>query len=160
MSVLPIVTDIDRRWALDQKPAWARLHNSVSEDFGEIVDDGQWLDAEKGNRVEGPAWFDFVTGEIERFERYFSGQRKTYAEWSSLWRNGWWPKRREDWAFKNKPKEFQPFFRAGSAEFVTALALATAAERQMWSRFGVAQFRPDDPRLAKISGSHEGAPRK
>ena len=146
----PIVTDIDRQWALAQRPEWARLHNDESADLGEIVDDGGWLDGEKPERQSGPSWFDFVTGEVDRFEQYFSGERKSYSEWSTLWRNGWWPKRREEWAFKMAPRKKEPFFRKGTQEFAIALRLATEAERRMWVRFGVAQLKPDDPRVEKI----------
>lgn len=150
MSVLPIVTNADRQWALDQKPEWARMHNDESEDVGEIVDDGGWLEAEKKDRQRGPSWFDFVVGEIERFEQYFSGVRKSYTEWSELWRRSWWPKRREDWAYKMAPRKKEPFFRKGTQQFAIALRLATEDERRMWVRFGVAQFKPDDPRVRKI----------
>lgn len=151
MSVLPIVTNLDRDWAIAQKPEWARLHNDESEDLGEIVDDGGWLDGEKSKRNRGPSWFDFVVGEIESFERYFSGQRKSYSEWSTLWRNGWWPKRREDWAYKSMAKKkTEPFYRKGTQGFAIALRLATEDEPRMWVRFGIAQFKPDDPRVKKI----------
>lgn len=151
---LPIVTDADRNWALLQKPEWARMHNDESDDLGEIVDDGGWLDADKGARHQGPSWFDFVVGEIESFERFFSGEQKTYAEWSTLWRNSWWPKRREDWAFKHMAKKkTQPFYRKGTQGFAIALRLASDDERRIWVRFGIAQFKPDDPRVAKIESA-------
>lgn len=44
----------------------------------------------------------------------------------------------------------QPFFKKGSQEFAIALRLATPEEKPMWVRFGIAQFKPDDPRLKKI----------
>lgn len=159
---MPLVTNSDRDWALAQKPEWARLHNreTVDDELGEIVDDGGWMDAEQraDKRGQGPSWFDFVVGEIESFEQYFSGQSKSYAEWSTLWRNGWWPKRREDWAYKMAPRKKEPFFRKGTQEFAIALRLATETERAMWVRFGIAQFKPDDPRVEKIrSGSKRGA---
>jgi hypothetical protein len=155
MSVLPIVTNVDRQWALDQKPEWARMHNNESDELGELVDDGGWLDGEKQERQRGPSWFDFVVGEIESFEQEFSGQRKAYAEWTALWRKGWWPKRREDWAYKMAPRKKEPFFRKGTQEFAIALRLATEDERRMWVRFGIAQFKPDDPRLKKIEGAKQ-----
>lgn len=145
----PIVMNTDRDWALAQKPAWARMHD---DDDDEIVDDGGWLDAEPTTKRRDPSWFDFVIGEVERFERYFAGQFKTEQEWSTLWRKGWWPKRREDWKFQMAPKEFQPFFREGSAEFSRALKVATPDEARMWSRFRVAQFKPDDARLKFVRG--------
>lgn len=151
MSVWPIVMDTDRQWALAQKPAWARMHDDASEDIGEIVDEGGWLDVERDERQHGPSWFDFVVGEIERFERYFAGEKKTHAEWSSLWRNGWWPKRREEWTWKHMAKKkTEPFFRKGTQEFAIALRFGTEDEKRMWIRFGIAQFKPDDPRVQKI----------
>ena len=159
MSVYPIVTDIDRRWALEQKPNWVRMYTDSSDDVGEIVDDGGWMDTAKTDSKHlGPCWFDFVTGEIESFERFFYGQRKAYAEWSALWRYGWWPKRKEEWTWKHMAKKkTQPFFRKGTQEFAIALRLATEDERAMWVRFGIAQLKPDDPRVVKIT---EGASRR
>ena len=139
----PIVTNDDRDWALAQKPAWAPLHNVVPRD-DELVDDGGWLDAKQAMQSFGPSWFSFVIGEVEAFERFFSGQQKIYAEWSALWRKGWWPKRREDWTFKNAKRPLQPFFRAGTPEFVRALKAATKDERRIWQKFGIAQFKSND----------------
>jgi hypothetical protein len=45
-----------------------------------------------------------------------------------------------------------PFFRVGSPGFDRALAICSQAEEQLWTRFGVAQFTPDDPRLAFVDG--------
>ncbi len=145
-----IVTNADRDWALAQKPYWARMYDDVDPDEGEIVDDDLRPDEVQSGKHRDPSWFSFVIGEIESFERYFGAQQKGYAEWSALWRKGWWPKRREDWKFKNAPKEFQPFFRAGTPEFERALEVATGDEKRMWSRFGVAQFKPDDERLKRV----------
>lgn len=48
----------------------------------------------------------------------------------------------------------EPFFVKGTQEFAIALRLATETERAMWVRFGIAQFKPDDPRVETIrSGS-------
>ncbi len=49
-------------------------------------------------------------------------------------------------------KEFQPFFRRGTKEFSRAIEVATQQEKMMWQRFGVAQFKPDDPRLKLVEG--------
>jgi len=145
-----IVMNSDRDWALAQKPEWARMHD-VDQVDNEVVDDGGWMDAEQPKREQGPSWFSFVVGEVEAFEAYFGDDRKTHAEWSTLWRNAWWPKRKEEWAWKNMAKKkTQPFFRKGTQEFAIALRLASAEERRMWVRFGVAQFKPDDPRVEKI----------
>ena len=48
------------------------------------------------------------------------------------------------------PKQVYPFFRAGTDEFARALKVATEGERLVWKRFGVAQFKPDDPRLKRV----------
>lgn len=146
----PIVTNADRDWALAQRPDWLPAHRDEIEAFQEIVDDGGWLDTESKPKAAGLSWANFVTGEIESFERFFTGQQKTYADWSYLWRNSWWPKRREEWSFKMAPRPLQPFFRQGTPEFAAALKLGTKLEKRMWTMFGVAQFRPDDPRIAKL----------
>lgn len=48
-------------------------------------------------------------------------------------------------------KTAEPFFRKGTQQFAIALRLATPEEKAMWVRFGIAQFKPDDPRLEKIA---------
>ena len=151
MSRLAIVTDADRDWALAQKPDWARMH-SDDPDLGEIVDHGDWLDGRPTDTRRDPSWFDFVIGEVERFEKFYFGEFKTYAEWSAIWRNSWWPKRREDWKFMSRKNTVHhPYFKRGTPEFDQALRLATAQERLIWDKFGVAQFAPDDKRLKKIT---------
>lgn len=155
----PVVTNADRDWALAQKPRWARLH--AADDDLEMVDDDAPLDAARRAAISRrePSWFNFVSGEIERFERFFAGQRKSYAEWSVLWRKGWWPKRREERAFPRSARRSpQPFVRRGTPEFDRAMALGSAEERRMWERFGVAQFKPDDRRLPEIFAAPVGAP--
>lgn len=52
---------------------------------------------------------------------------------------------------KRAKRTAEPFFRKGTQEFAIALRLATADEKLMWVRFGIAQFKPDDPRLEKIA---------
>lgn len=150
MSWQPIVTDVDRDWAMSQMPPWCR---SGSLDDGETVDDGAWLDdVDDAQRDLGkPSWPQFVAEEIEKFEKHYAGQQKQAAEWSSIWRKGWWPKVSPRKRFpKSAPKEFHPFFKRGTKEFVRALEVATSPEKSMWQRFGVAQFKPDDPRLKLI----------
>lgn len=150
-----IITDIDRKWALDQVPDWAR----VGVDFkphAEIVDDGGWLDADKANRDidDAPNWEDFVAYQIERFEAANAGQFKPCEEWSRLWRFGWWPNAKPELMFpKSAPKIVCPFFRKGTPEFDRAFRLATEKEKRMWTRCGIAQFLPDDKRLKRIEGA-------
>lgn len=153
MTRLAIVMNADRDWALQQKPAWARMYDD-DQDYGEIVDDGGWFYGDQDQRRNEPSWFSFLIGEVERFEKFYALELKTEAEWSVLWRKSWWPKRREDWkyAMGKKHGSPHPFFKRGSAEFERALRLATPQERLIWERFGVAQFVPDDKRLAKIIG--------
>ena len=136
-----------------QMPDWCQRGNFL-EPAGEIVDDGGWLESEssKTEASEKPDWSRFVADEIERFERHYAGEFKSSAEWSSIWRRGWWPKVTPAQRFpKSAPKEFQPFFRQGSPDFAAALKLGNKAEKRMWTMFGVAQFKPEDPRLAKLS---------
>lgn len=150
MTRRAIVTNRDRDWALAQKPDWARMHDDAD---GEIVDDGGWMDVETEIKKGDPTWFDFVIGEVERFEKYFGDEMKSERQWSELWRHGWWPKRKEEWAFMSRKGKgpFHPFFRKGTPEFERALKVATPSERMVWVRFGVAQFVPDDPRLKKVA---------
>ena len=103
-----IVMSADRDWALAQKPEEIRMHDEESDDDFEIVDDGGWMDADKPLKHQGPSWFSFVVGEVEAFEAYFGDDLKTHAEWSTLWRNSWWPKRREDWVWKHMTNERYP----------------------------------------------------
>jgi hypothetical protein len=148
-----IVTDRDREWAMGQMPPWCQ-RGDISDVYGEIVDDGGWLDVEPNAdaELEKPSWAMFVAEEIEKFEDHYAGEFKTADEWSSIWRKGWWlrvsPRKRFP---RSAPKEFHPFFRKGTQEFAIALRLATADEKRMWVRFGIAQFKPDDPRLEKIA---------
>ena len=156
MSRLAIVTHADRDWALAQKPEWARM-NYDDQDGGEIVDRGEWFDSEAKQAKSEPSWFDFVIREVERFEKFFGDEQKTNAEWSALWRNSWWPKRREDWVYMaKKNKDLHPYFKRGTPEFDRALKVGTAGERMVWTRYGVAQFKPDDKRLKKVIGKSSG----
>ena len=150
--VFPLVSDVDRNWAMAQCPSWARVHCD-DEDFPEIVDDGGWLDSKPVDKLPAPNWADFVHEQAERFEKYFQGQDKGYGDWSRLWRKSWWPKAdpAKRWPSMAK-KEFQPFFRRGTKEFSRAIEVATPQEKMMWQRFGVAQFKRDDPRLKLVEG--------
>jgi len=150
----PIVTDKDRKWALAQKPSWCRF-GDLDDDLDDAGDNGEWLDREPRQRsgCEPPNWSMFVAEEIEKFEAHYAGEYRTAHEWSSIWRKGWWPKVSARKRFpKSAPKEYHPFFRQGSPEFARALEVASAHERAMWTRFGVAQFTPDDKRLDHVLG--------
>ena len=157
MSRAPLVTNADRDWALEQCPEWCQLGN-VSECYGEIVDDGGWLEnaqTKSSTAYDKPNWPAFVAEEIEKFEHHYGGEYRPLDEWSSIWRKGWWPKVSASKRFpKSAPKIPQPFFRKGTHEFSLALHFATAQEKRMWIRFGIAQFNPEDPRVKKIT---EGA---
>ena len=148
----PVVTNKDREWAMAQRPPWCQ-RGSLGD--GEVVDDGAWLDDEPEihGGMQRPSWSVFVAEEIEKFERHYAGEQRSSAEWSSIWRKGWWPKVSARKRFpKSAPREFQPFFRKGSPEFSKAINLATPEEKRMWLMFGVAQFKPDDPRLKTVQG--------
>lgn len=148
-----IVTDTDRAWAMAQMPDWCQ-RGEVSDD---LVDDGAWLDAEPKTQaeLEKPSWSLFVAEEIEKFEGHYAGVFKHAGEWSSIWRKGWWPKVSARKRFpRSAPKEFHPFYRKGTREFAIALRLASEDEKRMWVRFGIAQLKPDDPRVKTIT---EGA---
>lgn len=145
--IAPIVTDADRQWAIEQKPEWwDRNARKRAERLN--PDDPEPL-----------AWEDHVADQAERFERHDGHvfDRKTQAEWSGLWRRVWWPKADPRKRFpESAPYEHEgekhPFVRRGDPRFAEALRLATPSERTMWERFGVAQFKPNDPRVKSIMG--------
>lgn len=151
----PIVTDADRAWAMAKCPKWMRLHADAA--WPEIVDDDGPLDGQRQRTIQPPCWADFVAEQAERFERYFAGKRKSYPEWSRLWRHTWWPKADAKRRFpQGAPAAPAPFFRVGTPEFARAMQVASVAERRVWARFG-AQFLPDDPRLEFVRGKAEVA---
>lgn len=157
-TIPPIVSDIDRKWALEKCPPWMRSESAAAQDCcGEIEDRGEWLDGDlRTSKSEVPSWDDFVAEQIERFEKFYAGEYKTRAEWSSLWRKGWWPKTNPERRYpKSAPKTKIPFFRAGTPEFARALKVATDNERSMWMRHKVAHFMPDDSRLSQVRGGDE-----
>lgn len=151
MLVAPLVTDVDRKWALRQRPAWFP-DTDRDEALPEIVDDGAWLDSEAKAKLPPPNWSQFVSEQVEAFEKFFIGQRKTYAEWSRIWRKTWWPKANPSHRFpKSAPVEVHPFFRHGTPEFARAMTVATDGERRVWKRFGC-QMHRDDDRLKFVRG--------
>ncbi len=128
-----IVTDIDRQWAIDQKP--------------------ETWDADAPDL----AWEDHVAEQAERFEAHFGEARKPYAEWSGLWRRAWWPKADPSILHPGKaPHVPHPFVKRGDERWLPALTVLTEAERKVALRYGVLQFKPDDPR-ASILTSQEAA---
>lgn len=144
----PLVTNADRDWALSQCPVWA-VRGGLFEEPQELVDPED--ERPKPNAQGVLNWDQFVMDQIERFERHFAHDRKTYADWSTLWRKSWWPKADARKLFpKLAPAEFHPFFRRGSPEFDRAMAVATSSEKFIWDRIGVAQFKPDDKRLKRV----------
>lgn len=153
----PIVLDGDRDWALSKRPTWfpqdlVNLADPANDDFPEIIDDGGQHDCPPIFSKPVLTLFDVVLNEVTRFEQHYKGQLKTYAEWSALWRQDWWPKinLRKIFAEHAPRAQPHPFWRVGSDGFERALEISTTAEVAMWQRFGVAQFRPEDPRLAYI----------
>jgi hypothetical protein len=148
----PVVLDVDRQWALEQCPSWAvRDAQDSAECFDEIVDEA---DEPKRRDTKRLNWDWFVNDQIERFERYFFDQRKTAGDWSRLWRKSWWPKAQPSLVAPGLvPKSAtptHPVFRKGSDEFDRAMKAGSASERVLWAKLGLAQFKPDDPRLVKV----------
>lgn len=127
----PIVTDADRQWAIEQKPA-------------------NW-------DVEAPnlAWEDHVAEQAEAFEAHYVDDRKPLTEWSGLWRRSWWkaadPSIRHP---KEAPARPHPFVTSKDPAWPRVLEVLTKDERKVAERFGVAQFRPEDPRAAMIGGAN------
>ena len=153
MPLPPVVTDVDRAWALAQCPSWAvrgpLAGPPVPDPEGEISDD---VPARKpvGKVLN---WDRFVADQIERFERYFAHERKSAQDWSNLWRRSWWPKADPRILHPNlipKTPNTHPVFRRGEASFDVVLSLGSASERMIWRKLGLAQLKPDDPRLAKL----------
>jgi len=150
----PIVLDADRRWALERYPRWLP-HYLISGDddpFDELVDEDLSCGLTSANQER--TWFGIIDDLAGEFESHYNGEVKTYDEWSRLWRMIWVPKINAHKLFpKFAPKQpAHPFFRRGSSGFERALIVASPDEERMWCRFGVAQFTPDDPRLAYVEG--------
>lgn len=124
----PVVTDADRQWAMDQKPA----------DWDE--------------RARGLEWEQHVAEQAERFEAHFGADRKPTTEWAGLWRRVWWPK--ADPAIlhpRAAPHVPHPFVKRDDAGWERALAVLDADERKVALRYGVIQFKPADPRATCLT---------
>lgn len=156
IGLAPVVTDADRQWALAQCPVWAVRAGQVNADEtdpdeGEIVDEPYRRKAKAADRPL--VWDDFVSEQIENFERFFGDQRKSTREWSDLWRKGWWPKANPRVAHASKVPPMPgvyPTYRKGSAEFDAACKIANPTERAVMLKVGLVMYRPDDARLPKI----------
>lgn len=125
----PVVTDLDRQWAIDQKPE-------------------RW-------EIEAPtlAWEDHVAEQAERFEAHFGNERKPSTEWRGLWRRVWWPKADPSILHPGAaPSIPHPFAKRGEPVWMAALNVLDQKERKIAERFGVIQFRPTDPRASVITG--------
>ena len=136
----PIVTDIDRQWAIEQQPpGW------------DAAVAARWEALPARQRPDAPlTWATHVAEQIERFEGYFGHDRKPPAEWSGLWRRSWWPKSDPSVLHPREvPGNPHPFLKRGHPQWLEALAVATEKEREVAMRFGVIVFRRDDPR-AKV----------
>ena len=159
--VRPLVTDADRQWALDQCPSWAVRGPSATPDLADPDGD----DEPRRRTYAEPTqfvWDRYVAAQVESFERFFNGQVKTYADWSTLWRKSWWPKAEprkfnRKLAPKSDPKNFRTF-RRGELGFEKALLFATPLQRKSWTHLGVVMFRADDPIVGKIDKALASAP--
>lgn len=121
----PVVTDIDRDWAIAQRPA-------------------EWDEAVL-------PWADHVAEQVEAFEEFYAMTPKPAAEWSGMWRRVWWPKADPNIRHPEiAPQIPHPFFRKDDPVWPLVLAILTADELKVAERFGVAQFRPNDPRIEKL----------
>lgn len=136
----PVVTDIDRQWAIEQQPpGW------------EAAVAARWEKLPEQHRPDEPlTWAAHVGEQVERFEAHFSGDRKPPAEWSGLWRRMWWPLADATVMHPREvPSDPHPFVKRGQPGWLEALSVATVKEREIAMRFGVIVYRRDDPR-AKV----------
>lgn len=123
----PIVLDIDRAWALAQKPV----------DWEQKAPD---LDFEL-----------HVAEQIERFEVHFADDRKPHAEWSGLWRRVWWPKADPSILHPDKVDGPAPVMvRRGDAHWSAAMTVLSRSEKALAEQLGVVPFKPNDPRLEHV----------
>ena len=157
----PIVLDTERLWAMARRPTW--LPATLADvDYLELVDDGAALDYSQIPEKNSPSWANVVDGEAIRFENHYNGQLKSYADWAALWRTTWWPlvDARKIYPDFAPPRPPHPFWRRGTTEFDRALAIGQPDEVKMWSRFNIAHFNPEDPRLAYLSTGSQSAVRR
>jgi hypothetical protein len=123
----PVVTDVDRAWAMTQKPqTWDE--DAPDLDFADVVEE-----------------------QARAFERELGHLRVRPDEWSARWRYQWWPA--ADPAIRHPdtaPHVPHPFIRADHPAWPRVLATLSRDERQIAERFGVMTMRPDDPRVAGL----------
>lgn len=157
----PIVLDEERQWALLRRPSWLPP-DQVKSDVNELADDDAQLDCPAVERERTWTWEGVVAHTAEEFEAYYRGEVKTYDEWQGLWRKVWWPKVDPRKYFPKLAPVLptQPFFKRGSRDFERALEIGAPDELAMWQRFGVAQFRPEDPRLAYLTSGDRDTVRR
>lgn len=132
----PVVSDDDRRWALDQCPSWAaRLDDAADPPPGVLL------------------WDRFVADQAERFEQFFAHERRAAHDWSHLWRKSWWPKADARKLYPRlvpaEPGAY-PTYRRGTLEFEAALKLATGSERAVMLKAGLLMLRPGDAKIERI----------
>ena len=121
----PVVTDADRRWAMDQRPA-------------------EWDE----DRI---AWATHVAEQAEAFEEFYAMTPRPAAEWSGVWRRVWWPKADPNIRHPEiAPQIPHPFFRRENPGWAAAVAVLKPDERKVAERHGIVQFKPTDERLPKV----------
>jgi hypothetical protein len=156
MSRRPIVTDIDREWALRQCPAWAIRGPSAGpapqEPDGEVDPDRP----PRYRQSDVLVWDRFVADQAERFERFFGGELKSSEEWSALWRKGWWPKADARKSYPHLVPSsgvVYPKFHKGSQHYELAMRYLTPTQRAVADKIGAVMFKPNDPIVAKVLGA-------
>jgi len=160
----PVVTDVDREWALAQKPAdWSERNGGKAKPIGlRFTADGELIDGIEpdldADDNGGLSWGQHVDEQIEAFERYWSGLGvlKPPAEWSGLWRRVHWPQADPSIRHPQVKGVLHPFVKRGDPGWDAARRACTPAERAIADSFGVIQFRPTDPRAELITNHHRG----
>jgi hypothetical protein len=140
----PVVTDVDRQWAVGQEPdGWS----------AEV--EARWLEIPEHQRSFEPlTWAQHVAEQAERFEAHFADDRKPAAEWSGLWRRAWWPKADASVLHPREVPGVPPVLvRRGDDRWLVALTLLTDSERKLAIKLGVMPFKLSDPRIASMAGA-------
>lgn len=146
-----IVTDEDRQWALDQCPAWAQrgplTFTERDDAFPELADE------KPRTMPDVLVWDIFVARQVERFEKHYVGERKTYGDWSRLWRKSWWP--------KADPRKLHPHLVPPDArpyvlvhrhdpDWQATMRLVTPRQAMIAERIGVIRFDEGDPLFERV----------
>lgn len=128
-----IVTDADLQWALDAKP-----------DYWDV-------------ETRGLTWEDHVADQAEAFEVYNADGRKPAAEWSLMWRNGWWPNAdpniRHPQTAPPKPPIPSVLIKPTHPRWRDVLAACSRGERIVGEAHEVVCWALDDPRAAILGGA-------